>query len=138
VNVEVGIEERLEEPEALQVVEMEMAEQNMELWAHGSLHRDAEWTNSSARIEHEDVSARESHFNAGRIATVPDRIRTGRGDRAAASPHASLHQASLASSATCQNTDTTPCISASVPNNGYAVACTSRCTPSNPVAATVL
>ena len=57
MNIKVGIEERSEEPETLQVVEMEMTEQDMQLWVLGSLHGDAEWPYSCARIEHEEVAA---------------------------------------------------------------------------------
>ena len=130
VNLDVGIKQRPEEPEALQVVKMEMAKQDVQLRARSRLQLDAEWPYPGAGVEHKDLSARKPHLNARRVAAVLDGIRAGRSDRAAASPHARLHQASSSSSSTSQNTETTPCISAVEPNNGYAVACTRRCTPS--------
>ena len=132
------IEEQSEEPGTLQVVEMEMAEQDMQLRALGSLHRDTEWPYSGAGVEHEEVAACKSHFNAGRISAVLDCFWTRRSDRAAAS-----QETELASSLTR--------VVGNLPEHRHnsvhfsfrseqriRVACTSRCMPSKPVAATVL
>ena len=99
VNLDVGIEQRPEEPETLQVVKMEMAEQDVQLRARSRLQQDAQWPYPGARVEHQYLSAGKPHLNARRVAAVLDGIRAGRGDRAAASPHPRQHQASSSSSA---------------------------------------
>ena len=76
----VGIEERPEEPETLQVVEVEMAEQDVQLVALSHFHRNAERPYPGSCIEDQDLSAGQPHFDTRRVAAVFEGIRAGRRD----------------------------------------------------------
>ena len=125
-----GDEERTEEPEPLQMIEMQMGEEDVQLARGLGAHGDAQRAQSGAGVEDERVPALEPDLQARGVAAVADRLGAWRGQRTTASPDVCLHQAFSPVGATSQNTDTTPCISFVVPNNGYAVASTRRRTPS--------
>ena len=64
MNLDVGIEERPEESQALQVVEMEVAEEDVQLSARRRLQLDAQGPYPGTRVEHKDLSAAKPHLNA--------------------------------------------------------------------------
>jgi hypothetical protein len=58
VDVEVGVEEGAEETEALEMVEVQVAEEDVQLLAGRRLHHHAERPDPGAGVEHEHVPAR--------------------------------------------------------------------------------
>jgi hypothetical protein len=64
MDLEIRIEQRTEEAETLQMVQVEVAEEDMQLGARCRLQRDAEWTDAGASVQYEDVPARQSDLDA--------------------------------------------------------------------------
>ncbi len=112
MDLGVGSEERPEEAEALQVIEMEVREQDVSPRDALVGHDDAQGAHPGAGIEDDGVTVLASHLDTGRVAAVADVLRPRRGERAATPPHPHLHD--LAS----QNTVSTPCMSSAFPNRG--------------------
>src|ERR1700722_7901040 len=115
MDLAIRIEERAEETEALQVVEMEVAEQNVDPGGAVATHSDAERTHARTCVEHQRFAPVSTHLHAGGVAAVSKCVGPGRGQRAAAAPHADSHSFAR------QNTARTPCISPTWPKSGYAV-----------------
>ena len=124
MDVDAGPEQGPEEPEALQVIEVQVGQQDVELVDGLVLHRHAEGPQAGAGVEHEDGTVGEAYLHTRRVAAVAHGVWAGRRQRAACPPDARLHQ--LVS----QKTVTTPCMSSEAPKSGYAVTSTLRRTPS--------
>ena len=69
VHLESGIEQRAEEPEALQVIEVQVRQHDVQL-AIVAVHAHTERTHPGARVEHDPVAAVEPHLDAARVAAV--------------------------------------------------------------------
>ena len=131
VHLEIGSEQRTEEPEPLQVVHVQMGQEDVQhREAVVGVHRRPERPHARPGVEHERLTAFETHFEARRVAAVANRVGARRGDRAAAAPDARQHQMAPSAGATSQNTDTTPWRSSAAANSGYAVTSRRRRTPS--------
>lgn len=109
---------------------MEVTQQDVQFRGRSTLERYAQWTYPGAGVENQNLTTGEPNLDARGIAAVLQGVRARRSNRAAAAPYMRVHQKPWSWSDTCQKTDTTPCISSFVPNSGYAVACTTRSTPS--------
>ena len=97
-NREIGLrtEGRREEHQPLDVVHVEVGQQDV----HGprrARHGQAEIADPGAGVEHDGRPVLERHLHAGRVAPVPQRLRPGRGHRAARPPELDLHAAASAS-----------------------------------------
>lgn len=106
------LEEWSEEAEALNVVEVEMAEQHVDPLDASLGNGHTERAHASAGVEHQDVSARALHLDTRRVAAVPDGLGSRCPQRAAASSHPDFHDSAS------QNTVSTPCMSPRWPNRG--------------------
>ena len=73
------IEERAEEPKALQVVEMKVAEQNVDSRCTIVGHRDSERTHACACVEHQQLIVVSTYLYAGGVAAISERVGAGRG-----------------------------------------------------------
>ena len=80
MDVEAGLEQRPEEPEPLQVVEVKVREQDVQLDRRVLLHRDAERPHAGPGVEDECMTARESHLDARGVAAVLHGVGAGRGN----------------------------------------------------------
>ena len=123
MHLESGIEQRAEEPEALQVIEMQVRQHDVQL-AIVTVDVHTERTHPGARVEHEPVAAVEHHLDAARVAAVADGVGAGCRQTAATAPDLRPHDGAPSWLFSCQNTVTTPCSSSAAPTSGYAVACT--------------
>ena len=118
VHVGSGPEQRLEEAQPLQVVQVQMREEDVDLGPRGRRERGAERAHAGAGIEHEDMPALEAHLDARGVPAVANRGLAGRGERAATAPDPGEHQPEPSGVAASQNTATTPCNSSCAPNSG--------------------
>ncbi len=124
-------EERAEEAKALQVVEVEMAEQHVDPRSAIAAHGYSERTHTRARVEYKQLAVVSTHLHARGIAAISERVGAWRGQRPAATPHADPHSFAR------QNTVSTPCISPTWPKRGYAVTSNGWRDPSRVVAKSV-
>ena len=79
------LEERREEPEPLDVIQVEMREEHVDaadLVAHGRAQR----PDARPGIQHDQVIVGRAHFDAGRVPAVADRRRPGGRQRPARAP----------------------------------------------------
>jgi hypothetical protein len=80
MDVEVGHEEGAKEPEALEVVEVQVGEQHVDLVRQLALHRDTQRAHAGARVEHERMTAVEPDLDARGVPSVLDGVGAGRSD----------------------------------------------------------
>src|SRR5262249_60853011 len=120
------------------MIEVQVREQDVHLAQVVALHLDTERPEAGARVEPQVLAAVELQLDAAGVAAIAHGVGSRRGERAAATPYAGTHYALPFRSSGGQNTVTTPCSSFCTPNNGYAVALTTRVSPSKQVASTTL
>ena len=111
MNLSIPLKQRSEESEALKMIEVQMGKENMYGVDRLVGHLDSEGPNASTCIQNQYFSLRAPDLHAGRVAPIPQSVRSGGSDRSATSPHTSFHCAS-------QKTVRTPCISPARANNG--------------------
>ena len=104
-----GLEQRPEEAEALQVVEVKVRQQDVDLASvgRGSSRR----REGACRCRRRGRAGARSPArpDAARVAAVAHRVGPGRRERTTTTPHACAHQRSPLRSSSGQNTVTTPC-----------------------------
>ena len=85
-------EERREERQPRDVIEVAMGEENLDLAARAVLHqRVAEWQQAGTGVEDQDVIAA-GDFDARRIAAIANGVGTGTSDTAPHSPEPYTHE----------------------------------------------
>ena len=131
VEGHLGVPERREEPEALEVVEMEVGQEEVDSTRPAPGEVEAELADSGPGVQHQGRVVAERDLDAGRVAAVPDGLRPGRRHRAAASPDLHLRRhLVLVGSYVRQKITTAPTNSSVCAKSGNAVASSSRSTPS--------
>ena len=86
VHRHVRVPERREEAKALEVVEVQVRQEEVDPPRAAPDEVEPERADAGARVEHERRLAVEHHLDAGRVAAVRERVRPGRRQRAAATP----------------------------------------------------
>src|SRR6202012_1420014 len=88
----VGAEERGEEGEALDVVEVKVGEEEVDAGRLGR-EREAEAADAGAGVEDDERAVGEGDADAGGVPAVGDRLRAGGGDRSPRAPEVAPHAA---------------------------------------------
>ena len=91
VELGAGIPKRREEPEALQMIQMEMAEQDVDPFRRRSVERRPERADPCSGIQDHEAPVIEAHLDARRVPPGADGVRTRRGERAARAPEPGAH-----------------------------------------------
>ena len=126
------VEQRPEEAETLQVVEVKVRQQDVDLASVGAVDRDAERAHAGAGVEDELVTALQLDLHAARVPAVAHRVGPGRRERTTTTPHASRIRVSVALVQRPEHRDDTVQLLLRA-DKGYEVASTSRRVPSNAV-----
>src|SRR5262245_63740806 len=87
---DVRIEERREEAEPLDVVHVKMGQEQVDTADRGR-ERATERTDAGARVQDDHGAVVTAHLDAGRVAAVARRVRSGRRERSAHAPQRDLH-----------------------------------------------
>jgi hypothetical protein len=73
------------------MVEVKMRQDDVEVAKTFAFAIDPEPTNACTRIENDERAFSGAKLDTGRVAAVPDRFRTGAGDRSPAAPDGRAH-----------------------------------------------
>jgi hypothetical protein len=78
MDLAVGLVERPEEAQALQMVQVEVAEQDIDSRAGLAFKRKTEWAHSGPGVQDQDRSVLAANFDARGVAAVPESVRPRR------------------------------------------------------------
>ena len=118
MHFDAGSEQRTEEAEPLEMVEVQVRQQDVNLVDRVAIDCDAECAYPGSGVENERGAAIQPDFDAGRVAAVAERLGTGSRQRTATTPHPRLHHGSSGGVRTSQKTVSTPCMSSTAPKSG--------------------